>query len=267
VICPTANYGTTACKWDTIIPFNKHIKEINNRGKEIILYRDEYILQEVKKGKSYKDTTNYFDNNAIDGLWDNYNRIIKDRGAIVLFGSEPFSSYLRMSNIKQFRYDWIWDKVRPSGFQIAKYNPMKRHEIISVFQDGSNWYPQKEKRDKPVKGRVCSSSDSSPLKYNDGKVRVYDEKNPQSIIVFSKQSDGKYIHPTQKPVALLEYLIKTYTLEGETVLDNTMGSGSTGVACLNTKRNFIGIEKDDTYFEIAKKRIEEAKKDNETKLF
>lgn len=208
-------YGTTACKWDTIIPF--------------------------------------------EPLWVQYKRIIKDRGAIVLFGSEPFSSYLRMSNIKQFKYDWIWDKVRPSGFQIAKYNPMKRHEIISVFQDGSNWYPQKEKRNKPVKGRVYSSSDSSPLKYNDGVIRVYDEKNPQSIIVFSKQSDGKYIHPTQKPVALLEYLIKTYTLEGETVLDNCMGSGSTGVACLNTKRNFIGIEKDDKYFEIAKKRIEEAK--------
>lgn len=206
-------YGTTACKWDVIIPF--------------------------------------------EPLWAQYKRVIKERGAIVLFGSEPFSSYLRMSNIKQFKYDWIWDKVRPSGFQIAKYNPMKRHEIISVFQDGSNWYPQKEKRDKPVKGRVCSSSDSSPLKYNDGKVRVYDEKNPQSIIVFSKQSDGKYIHPTQKPVALLEYLIKTYTLEGETVLDNTMGSGSTGIACINTKRNFIGIEKDDKYFEIAKKRIEE----------
>ena len=208
-------YGTTACKWDVVIPF--------------------------------------------EPLWEQYKRIIKDRGAIVLFGSEPFSSYLRMSNIKQYKYDWVWDKVRPSGFQIAKYNPMKRHEIISVFQKGSNWYPQKEKRDKPVKGRACSSSDSSPLKYNDGLVRTYDEKNPQSIIVFSKQSDGKYIHPTQKPVALLEYLIKTYTLEGETVLDNCMGSGSTGVACINTKRNFIGIEKDDKYFEIAKKRIEETK--------
>lgn len=213
MICPTANLGTTACKWDVVIPF--------------------------------------------EPLWEQYKRIIKDRGAIVLFGSEPFSSYLRMSNINQFKYDWIWDKVRPSGFQIAKYNPMKRHEIISVFQYGSKWYPQKEKRDKPVKGRVCSGSDSSPLKYNDGIVRVYYDKNPQSIIVFSKQSDGKYIHPTQKPVALLEYLIKTYTLEGETVLDNCMGSGSTGVACINTKRNFIGIEKDDKYFEIAKKRIEE----------
>jgi DNA modification methylase len=184
-----------------------------------------------------------------------------------LFGSEPFSSYLRMSNIKQYKYDWIWDKVRPSGFQIAKYNPMKRHELISVFQEGSNWYPQKEKRDKPVRGRVCSSSDSSPLKYNDGVVRVYNEKNPQSILVFSKQSDGKYLHPTQKPVALLEYLIKTYTVEGETVLDNCMGSGSTGVACVNTGRNFIGIEKDDKYFDIAEKRISDAIKEKAGNLF
>jgi DNA modification methylase len=200
-------------------------------------------------------------------LWEQYKRIIKDRGAIVLFGSEPFSSYLRTSNIKQYKYDWIWDKVRPSGFQIAKYNPMKRHELISVFQEGSNWYPQKEKRDKPVRGRVCSSSDSSPLKYNDGVVRVYNEKNPQSILVFSKQSDGKYLHPTQKPVALLEYLIKTYTVEGETVLDNCMGSGSTGVACVNTGRNFIGIEKDDKYFDIAEKRISDAIKEKAGNLF
>ena len=255
-------YGTTACKWDVIIPFNKYVQI----GKKVI-YEQEYVFDKMKNGVSYKEALEDFLSISKDGLWDNYNRIIKDRGAIVLFGSEPFSSYLRMSNIKQFRYDWIWDKVRPSGFQIAKYNPMKRHEIISVFQDGSNWYPQKEKRDKPVKGRVCSSSDSSPLKYNDGKVRVYDEKNPQSIIVFSKQSDGKYIHPTQKPVALLEYLIKTYTLEGETVLDNCAGSGSTGIACINTNRNFIGIEKDIGYFEIAKKRIADAIKDNETKLF
>jgi len=210
-------YGSTACKWDVIIPF--------------------------------------------EPLWKEYKRIIKDRGCIALFGSEPFSSLLRTSNLSMFKYDWIWDKVRPSGFQIAKYNPMKRHEVISIFQKGSNWYPQKDKREKPVSGRVCSSSDSSPLKYNDGVTRIYNEKNPQSILVFSKQSDGKYVHPTQKPVALLEYLIKTYTLENETVLDNTMGSGSTGVACINTNRNFIGIEKDDKYFEIAKNRIEKAQQD------
>jgi len=210
-------YGTTACKWDTIIPF--------------------------------------------EPLWEQYKRIIKDNGAIVLFGSEPFSSNLRVSNLREYKYDWIWDKVRPSGFQIAKYAPMKRHEIISVFCNGTpTWYPQKEKRDKPIKGKkgkVCSSSNSSPLKYNDGITRTYTDKNPQSILVFSKQSDGKYVHPTQKPVALFEYLIKTYTKENETVLDNCMGSGTTGVACVNLNRNFIGIEKDDKYFEIAEKRINE----------
>jgi len=205
-------YGTTACKWDTVIPF--------------------------------------------EPLWDQYKRIIKKNGAIVLFGSEPFSSLLRVSNLKQFKYDWVWDKVRPSGFQIAKYVPMKRHELVSVFCDGTpNWNPQKEKRDKPVKGKVVSSSDSSPLKYNDGITRIYNDKNPQSILVYSKQSDGKYVHPTQKPVALMEYLIRTYTNEGETVLDNTMGSGTTGVACVNTRRRFIGIERDEEYMEISKARI------------
>ena len=211
-------YGTTACKWDTVIPF--------------------------------------------EPLWAQYKRVIKPNGAILLFGSEPFSSVQRMSNLSWFRYDWIWDKVRPSGFQIAKFCPMKRHEVVSVFcKKTPTWFPIKEKRDKPIKGRVCSGSDSSPLKYSDGITRTYNDKNPQSIIVFSKQSDGKYVHPTQKPVALMEYLIRTYTNEGETVLDNTMGSGTTGVACVNTGRNFIGIERDEEYFEIAQDRIDKASMD------
>lgn len=208
-------YGTTACKWDSVIPF--------------------------------------------DAMWGGLKQLRKDDSYILLFGSEPFSSMLRVSNIKEFKYDWIWDKVRPSGFQIAKYVPMKRHEIVSVFSNGRpNWNPQKEVRDKPVKGRVSSKSESSPLKYSDGITREYTEKNPQSIIVFTKGSDGKYVHPTQKPVALLEYLIKTYTNEGDTVLDFTMGSGSTGVACVNTNRKFIGIELDEIYFNISKERIEKA---------
>ena len=216
MICPTANLGTTQCKWDIVIPF--------------------------------------------EPLWEQYERVIKDNGAIVLFGSEPFSSKLRMSNLKMYKYDWIWDKVRPSGFQIAKYVPMKRHEIISVFSNGTaRWFPIKEKRDKSVKGKVGKKSESSPIKYSDGITRIYTDKNPQSIIVFNKSSDGKYLHPTQKPVALLEYLIKTYTNENETVLDNCMGSGSTGVACLNTNRKFIGIELSEEYYNIAVRRINEAK--------
>ena len=207
-------YGTTACKWDSVIP--------------------------------------------LEPMWEQLKRVIKPNGAIVLFGSQPFTSVLVMSNLKWFKYCWVWDKNRPSGFQIAKHRPMMRHEDIIVFGDRSIRYNrQMEKRGKPVKGRVCSSSLSSPLKYNDGIVRVYDEKNPQSILLFNKGSDGKYIHPTQKPVALMEYLIRTYTNEGETVLDFTMGSGTTGVACVKTGRNFIGIELDEKYFQIAEKRINE----------
>jgi site-specific DNA-methyltransferase (adenine-specific) len=209
-------YGTTACEWDEIIPF--------------------------------------------EPLWEQYNRIIKKHGAIVLTATQPFASALVMSNPKGFKYEWVWDKVRPSGFQIVKYKPMQRHENVLVFTSKGecvNYFPIMERRDKPVKGRVASSSESSPLKYSDGKTRIYTHKNPQSIIVFPKPN--RTIHPTQKPVALLEYLIKTYTNEGETVLDNCMGSGSTGVACVNTNRNFIGIELDDKYFKIAKERIESHK--------
>lgn len=256
-------YGSTACTWDVVIPFNKHIKEINNRGKEIILYRDEYILQEVKKGKSYKDTINYFDNNAIDGLWDNYNRIIKDRGAIVLFGSEPFSSYLRMSNIKNYKYDWVWEKAVGSNFAVAKYQPLKEHENIIIFSlNKHNYYPIKEPRKGSGAKRLKNEYKSNGTKTevtgmtSNRKGKKYDElKYPSSVQYFNNRDKYRGLHPTQKPVALLEYLIKTYTLEGETVLDNCAGSFSTAIACLNTKRNFIGIEKDAHYFQVGKDRI------------
>lgn len=207
-------YGTTACKWDTVIPF--------------------------------------------EPLWIQYKRIIKDRGAIVLFGSEPFSSYLRMSNIKQYKYDWVWDKKIGIGFQVAKYRPMQQHEIVSIFGNGSvNYYPIMIERPQVRESKLYGNSDVSPIANVKHRDRKYTHWYPKSIIIESGADHSNVLHPTQKPVALLEYLIKTYTLEGETVLDNCMGSGSTGVACINTDRNFIGIEKDDKYFEIAKKRIEE----------
>ena len=205
-------YGTTACKWDTVIPF--------------------------------------------EPMWEQLNRIIKQNGAICLFGSEPFSSALRMSNIKNFKYDWIWDKVKPSGFQVAKFRPMSRTENVSVFCNSKlNYFPIMTERTNIKASKVYSSSNSNPLKYNDGKERTYKEKYPQSSLVFSNANQKGKVHPTQKPVALLEYLIKTYTKEGETVLDFTMGSGSTGVACINTNRRFIGIELDEIYFNVAKERI------------
>ena len=214
-------YGTTKCKWDSVIDF--------------------------------------------DLMWEQLKRIIKPNGAIVLFGSEPFSSALRMSNIKWFRYDWIWDKRFAANFGVARIQPLKRHEIISVFGEKKSplYYPVMTKRDEPIKiGKNSNnSSDRGVLTKNalnnpsyDNK--TYDYKYPESIQLFNVRAEsGAKVHPTQKPVALLEYLIKTYTNEGETVLDFTMGSGSTGVAAINTNRKFIGVELDPTYFAIAKERI------------
>lgn len=189
-------------------------------------------------------------------MWDQLKRIIKPNGAIVLFGSQPFTSALIMSNPKMFKYEWIWDKLRGVGFQIAKYRPMMRHENILIFGKGKVTYnPIMEELTKIKKSKCYTKSDSNPLKYNDGLQREYTEKYPTSLLLYSNASQIGKQHPTQKPVALLEYLIKTYTNEGETVLDFTAGSGTTGIAALNTNRKFICIEKDEYYFEISKKRI------------
>lgn len=211
-------YGTTACKWDSIIP--------------------------------------------LEPMWKQLKRIIKPSGAIVLFGQEPFSSYLRISNIRGYKYDWVWDKVKQGAFATAKFAPLKQHEIISVFsKDGrkTQYNPQMVKLEKSRTGKIYASSGSASVKYNDGVERVYTEKYPKTIITHSNASQVGKVHPTQKPVALMEYLIKTYTHEGETVLDFTMGSGTAGVACKNLDRNFIGIELDETYFNLAKERIENHK--------
>lgn len=232
IICDLP-YGTTACKWDTIIPF--------------------------------------------EPLWKQYKRIIKDNGAIVLFGSEPFASLLRLSNIKDYKYDWVWDKGRPSGFSYAKHRPMLQHEMVSIFGGSLQYYPQARELSDTYKARNnrkrITETNMSDTVY--GNMRFETPKRdgvttgyPKTIIHFEKDASNQFanklIHPTQKPVALLEYLIKTYTNEGETVLDNTMGSGTTGVACMNTNRNFIGIELDKNYFDIAEKRIKEST--NQAKL-
>lgn len=207
-------YGTTACKWDSVIPFER--------------------------------------------MWKELKRIRKDNAAICLFGSEPFSSALRMSNIREFKYDWIWDKITARGHLVAKKRPMQQTEVISVF-GGKRYFPQMVMR--PVdKIEVRKTTEYGRTEIMGGErkqlSKTYTHWYPKNIIqVSNAKSSLNSVHPTQKPVELLEYLIKTYTLEGETVLDFTMGSGSTGVACKNTNRNFIGIEMDKKYFEIAKERI------------
>jgi DNA modification methylase len=206
-------YGTTACKWDSVIPF--------------------------------------------DQMWAQLHRVAKKSAAIVLFGSEPFSSALRMSNIKRYKYDWVWNKKLAGNGMLAKRQPLKIHENIMVF-NSRVYYPQM------TQGRLRKKMGLYESEITGGDSYASETFNsdyyPQSIQDFSAANmrTGR-LHPTQKPVALLEYLIRTYTNEGETVLDFTMGSGSTGVACVNTNRDFIGIELDEGYYNIAEKRIEDAR--------
>lgn len=206
-------YGTTACKWDSVIPF--------------------------------------------EAMWAELKRIIKPNGAIVLFGAEPFSSLLRCSNIKDFKYDWIWEKSKATGFLNSKKQPLRAHEIISVFYSKPPTYnPQMVEGVAYNKGVRKEQTDNDVYgSFEQVEVKSDGFRFPRSVQYFkTAESEGGF-HKTQKPVALLEYLIKTYTNEKETVLDFTIGSGSTGVACLNTNRKFIGIEMDECYFNIAVERI------------
>lgn len=216
-------YGTTGCEWDVVIPFEK--------------------------------------------LWEQYERIIKDNGAIVLFGNEPFSSKLRLSNIKNYKYDWYWKKERITNVFQVKKRSGKIIETISVFYKKQPTYnPQMEKyTGKKRYNKVKNGKLGSLIDNNNKRVKEYEDNGlryPTQLLSFTRDVLTSNLHPTQKPVLLLEYLIKTYTNENETVLDNCMGSGSTGVACLNTNRNFIGIEIDKKYFEIAKERITKNKEDD-----
>lgn len=190
-------------------------------------------------------------------LWEQYERIIKDNGAIVLFGAEPFSSHLRLSNLKLFKYDWIWDKIKGTGFLNAKKQPMRNHETISVFYKKQCTYnPQKtygHVKKKSFRARHLQTDVYGDM--NNDYTYESTERYPRSIQEFSTDTQNSSLHPTQKPVALLSYLVRTYTNEGETVLDNCMGSGSTGVACVLTGRNFIGIEKDLNHYSTAVDRI------------
>ena len=206
-------YGTTACKWDSVIPF--------------------------------------------DEMWERLNKLIKPNGAIVLFWNQPFTSTLICSNIKWFKYQWSWNKKIPSWMSYAKYRPMSQLEDICIFTN--NWEKtiynaQIIKRDKPIKWGWMKDSDSAMSNWYKALKKTYAYKNPTTLIEFDKIRKGS-VHPTQKPVALMEYLIKTYTNEWETVLDFTMWSWTTWVACKNLNRDFIGIEMDETYFNIAKDRI------------
>ena len=224
IICDLP-YGTTACSWDVVIPFDK--------------------------------------------LWEQYKRIRKDNTPIVLFGSEPFSSFLRCSNLKEFKYDWVWNKLSGGNVLITKYQPLKVHEIISVFSKGkSNYFPileygyESRINEKPtIKNSEMFYVKSNKF-FKTDKNKPADSRYPKSIITYSKQAseccNSQSIHPTQKPLKLIEYLIKTYSNEGDLILDNCSGSGTLAVACHNLKRRFICIEKDKDYYEASVERLKNA---------
>ena len=216
-------YGTTACKWDTIIPF--------------------------------------------EPLWEQYKRIIKDNGAIVLTASQPFTSALVMSNIKWFKYEWIWEKHKGTNFNLVKKQPFKIHENILVF-GGSNYFPQMTEGE-PYKLRGSHNINKDGGMWEGNKVgysKDFDssKRYPVSKLYFANHNQKENsFHPTQKPVALFEYLIKTYTNENDLVLDNTAGSGTTAIACLNTNRQFIVMEKEQKYYDIILKRVADFNKNFE----
>ena len=212
-------YGTTACKWDTIIPLKP--------------------------------------------LWEQYERVIKDNGAIVLTASQPFTSALIMSNIKMYRYNWVYEKNKSSNFMLAKKQPLKNFEDVCVFYKKQptyipqmEWVGVKDKR-KTInqKKRYSELHGSEITSYSHSKDNGW--RYPKAVKLFNKADTRNVVHPTQKPVARFEYLIRTYTNKGDTVLDNCMGSGTTAIACLNTERNFIGFELNEEYYNMSLKRISE----------
>ena len=252
IICDLP-YGTTSCSWDAIIPFEE--------------------------------------------LWKQYKRVIKDNGAIVLFGSQPFTALLVASNVENFKHEWIWEKQKAGNFMGVNYAPLKYHENIVVFSYGSiSFNPQKynvltiddimslnksqmielfDNREYDRYSKIDNRNTINDPNTNKNwigsdikRTRSKDDgtRYPKSVLKINKSINGN-VHPTQKPVQLIEYLIKTYSNEGDTILDNTMGSGTTGVAAVNTNRNFIGIEKDDNYFNIASDRIKQAQYKEKEKLF
>lgn len=193
-------------------------------------------------------------------LWAEYHRVCS--GAIVLTAAQPFSSVLVTSNLQRFKYEWVWRKSKVTGVLNAKIQPLRQHEVVLVFSDKSPpYFPQGLE---PCSKRTGTGVSKGKSSGNYGKITetadgTYEQTAtgyPRSVLDIP--SEGKTVHPTQKPVALMEYLIKTYTNEGDMVLDNTMGSGTTGVACMNTGRRFIGMERDPTYFEIAQQRVYES---------
>lgn len=253
-------YGQTARnKWDIVIPFNDYIP-VEIKGKQKLMNKDEFLMWCYMKGEAdYRDAFTYFNENKKTGLWTHYKRIIKDNGVIILFGNGMFTSDMMQSNKEMWKYNLIWEKTQPTGFQNANRMPMRNHEDMCVFYKKQPTYnPQKTGghiRKVSIAAHKRNSKQST--NYNEIKNHTYDstERFPKSVWLFAKDTQKCALTPTQKPLALLEELVKTYTDEGDFVVDSCMGSNTCGVACKNLNRRYLGIEKDKETYNIAANRM------------
>lgn len=255
-------YGTTQNKWDSTLPLNDYV-EVVIKGKTVIMNKEDFKVFCFEKEYDINHFNEYWLKNSKKGLWSHYKRVLKDNCPVVLFGAQPFTTELIKSNVNDFKYDWIWAKTKGTGHLNAKKQPLRDKEDILVFYEKQCKYNPQFGKGEPYDGSKRAGAKHQTSSYgehgqhreiNDGK------RYPRQIIKFDIVGRGS-MHPTQKPIELLEYLIKTYTDEGSTVLDNCMGVGSTAVACINTKRNFIGFELNKEYYLKSIKRINNKGKD------
>ena len=246
-------YGTTNCKWDTLVPLHDHVNKLS---------RDKFLLHLFSKGVNYREAIDEWLTRKEKGLWYFLNKKCKERAAIAMFAQTPFDKVLGDSNKKDLRYEWIWQKTHPTGHLNAKRMPMKAHENILIFYKKLPTYnPQKttghERKVSLKKHKESCDSIDSPIYSSGQKATSYDstERYPLSVLKFPSDKQKSNLHPTQKPVDLLRYFIRTYTNTGDTILDMTSGSATTAIACLEEGRKYIVIEKEQKYFEIGQKRI------------
>jgi DNA modification methylase len=248
-------YQITQCSWDKLIPFNSFVV-IDDK----LMEKEDYLLYAYRKGVNYKDALKYFNENKENGMWQELERVTKKDSIVALFCAEPFASKLIQSNVKNFKYCWYWKKNKSTNFLNAKKQPLRNIEYIAVFYKG-DYFPQKTTGHKPVNSFTKHTSDGETMGKTKkgfsggGSTERYPTQTLEFKVVNNDNSGEDKFHPTQKPIEILKYLLQTYTKKGETILDFTAGSFSTGVACRELDRKFIGIELDHKYIKIGKDRL------------
>lgn len=259
IICDLP-YGVTKNHWDSIIPLNDYI-EVKKRNKNIMLDYNSYMLESFKNGLTYSNALEQWNINHKKGLWSNYDRILKENGVVILFSDGMFMADVMKSNEKNWKYNIVWDKLLTTGFLNSNKQPLRQHEEVVIFYKKQPTYNPQKKKGKlnHSKGKTQKNTNNNygEFKIVDNKDKLGDMKFPTSIWQYQKVHPSKSVHPTEKPVEILLELIRTYTNEGDIILDNTMGSGSTIKACILENRHFIGIEKDEEIFKKTQQSITE----------